>query len=42
MKIQEKRSLSFKGSEIDRWTRLVKRRKKIKHMYSGMKKVMDA
>lgn len=31
MKIQEKRSLSFKGSEIDRWTRLVKRRKKIKH-----------
>ena len=31
MKIQEKRRLSFKGSEIDRWTRLVKRRKKIKH-----------
>ncbi len=31
MKIQEKRSLSFKDSEIDRWTRLVKRRKKIKH-----------
>lgn len=31
MKIQEKRSLSFKGSEIDRWIRLVKRRKKIKH-----------